>query len=76
MVIRTGLRKINTSYSRISFTDIAEKLNLPADNQVEFIVAKAIRDGVMNAVINHEAQIVTIQVFLSFFYFLGTKRLV
>jgi len=32
MVIRTGLRKINTSYSRISFTDIAEKLNLPADN--------------------------------------------
>ncbi len=27
-VIKTGLRRINASYSRISFSDVAAKLNL------------------------------------------------
>ena len=61
-VIKTGLKKINLSYSRISLADIAEKLNLPADSDVEFIVAKAIRDGILNAKINHEKQYITIKV--------------
>eukprot|EP01016_Furgasonia_blochmanni_P045482 TRINITY_DN6422_c0_g1_i3.p1 TRINITY_DN6422_c0_g1~~TRINITY_DN6422_c0_g1_i3.p1 ORF type:complete len:281 (-),score=100.42 TRINITY_DN6422_c0_g1_i3:147-929(-) len=59
-VIRTGLRKINLSYSRISLKDIAEKLHLKASHDVEFIVAKAIRDGVLNATINHEEQTVVV----------------
>jgi len=53
-VIKTGLRKVNTSYSRISFVDICSKLHLENVEDAEFIVAKAIRDGVINATINHE----------------------
>jgi len=53
-VIKTGLRKINLSYSRISFEDICSKLHLDSVDDVEFIVAKAIRDGVISAVIDHE----------------------
>jgi len=54
MVIKTGLRKINLSYSRISLSDIATKLNAPKNTDMEFIVAKAIRDGTLNAEIDHE----------------------
>lgn len=59
-VIKTGLRRINLSYSKISFKDIAEKLHLEDAKDVEFIVAKAIRDGVMTANIDHAAQSVTL----------------
>eukprot|EP01119_Soliformovum_irregulare_P003147 TRINITY_DN1346_c0_g1_i2.p1 TRINITY_DN1346_c0_g1~~TRINITY_DN1346_c0_g1_i2.p1 ORF type:complete len:510 (-),score=159.97 TRINITY_DN1346_c0_g1_i2:55-1584(-) len=55
-VIKTGLRKINTSYSRISFADISAKLCLESTEDVEFIVAKAIRDGVISATIDHGEQ--------------------
>lgn len=54
-VIKTGLRRINISYSKISLKDIASKLNLDTSQDVEFIVAKAIRDGVMNATIDHRS---------------------
>jgi 26S proteasome regulatory subunit N3 len=57
-VIKTGLRRISISYSRISLRDIAEKLHLDANQDVEFIVAKAIRDGVMIAKIDHEQGLV------------------
>lgn len=53
-VIRTGLHKISLSYSKISFRDICEKLNLDNPEDVECIVAKAIRDGIIDAVIDHE----------------------
>jgi 26S proteasome regulatory subunit N3 len=53
-VIKTGLRKINLSYSRISFADICAKLHLDSEVDAEFIVAKAIRDGVIDATIDHE----------------------
>lgn len=53
MVIKTGLRKINISYSKIAFDDVADKINLPKNTNVEFIIAKAIRDGVLNAEIDH-----------------------
>ncbi|KRX01049.1 hypothetical protein PPERSA_00797 [Pseudocohnilembus persalinus] len=53
IVIKTGLRKINLSYSRISFNDIAQKLHLGKGTEVEFIVAKAIRDNVLQAEIDH-----------------------
>ena len=35
-VIKTGLRKISISYSRISFADIAEKLKLESVDETEF----------------------------------------
>eukprot|EP01114_Cavostelium_apophysatum_P001766 TRINITY_DN1153_c0_g1_i2.p1 TRINITY_DN1153_c0_g1~~TRINITY_DN1153_c0_g1_i2.p1 ORF type:complete len:427 (-),score=88.81 TRINITY_DN1153_c0_g1_i2:342-1622(-) len=39
-VIKAGLRKINLSYSRISFADVCSKLHLESKEDVEFIVAK------------------------------------
>ncbi|PRP79338.1 proteasome 26S non-ATPase subunit 3-like [Planoprotostelium fungivorum] len=55
-VIKTGLRKINLSYSRISLEDIRVKLQLDSVEDVEFIAAKAIRDKVINATIDHEGK--------------------
>ncbi|GLJ22636.1 hypothetical protein SUGI_0426030 [Cryptomeria japonica] len=55
-VIRTGLRNISISYSRISLADVAAKLRLNSDTPVadaESIVAKAIRDGAIDATIDH-----------------------
>ncbi|XP_057966438.1 probable 26S proteasome non-ATPase regulatory subunit 3 [Malania oleifera] len=55
-VIRTGLRNISISYSRISLADVAKKLRLDTANPVadaESIVAKAIQDGAIDATIDH-----------------------
>lgn len=53
-VVKAGLRKLNVSYSRISLRDIAERLSLPSAQSAEYVVAKAVRDGVIDATINHE----------------------
>mmetsp|Transcript_14632 Transcript_14632/g.26235 ORF Transcript_14632/g.26235 Transcript_14632/m.26235 type:complete len:515 (-) Transcript_14632:187-1731(-) len=53
-VIRTGLRRINASYSKISFSDVATRLVLDSPESAELACAKAIRDGVIDATINHE----------------------
>ena len=53
-VIKFGLKKINISYSKISLADIATKLSLESVEETEQIVAKAIRDGVIDATINHD----------------------
>lgn len=53
-VIKTGIRMISMSYSRISLKDICLKLQLDSEENAEYIVAKAIRDGVVDAKINHE----------------------
>ncbi|VDP75986.1 unnamed protein product [Echinostoma caproni] len=58
-VIKTGVRRISLSYSRISLASIAEKLQLDSPEDAEYIVAKAIRDGVIDAIINHEQGYVT-----------------
>jgi 26S proteasome regulatory subunit N3 len=55
-VIRTGLRNISISYSRISLVDVAKKLRLDSPNPVadaESIVSKAIRDGAIDATLDH-----------------------
>uniref|UniRef100_A0A9I9DRY7 PCI domain-containing protein n=1 Tax=Cucumis melo TaxID=3656 RepID=A0A9I9DRY7_CUCME len=55
-VIRTGLRNISISYSRISLVDVAKKLRLDSANPVadaESIVSKAIRDGAIDATVDH-----------------------
>ncbi|ELR18187.1 proteasome (prosome, macropain) 26S subunit, non ATPase, 32, putative [Acanthamoeba castellanii str. Neff] len=54
-VIKTGLRKINVSYSRIRLADVCDKLRLDNVEDAEFIVAKAIRDQVIDATLDHEA---------------------
>jgi len=53
-VVKAGLRKLNMSYSRISLVDVAHRLGLPNSTSAEFIVAKAVRDGVIDATLNHE----------------------
>lgn len=53
-VVKAGLRKLNVSYSRISLLDIANRLSLPSPQNAEYVVAKAIRDGVIDATIFHE----------------------
>lgn len=52
-VIKTGVRMICLSYSRISLADICAKLHLDSPEDAEYIVAKAIRDGVISATIDH-----------------------
>jgi 26S proteasome regulatory subunit N3 len=54
-VIRAGLKRISLAYSRISLADVAAKLGLQNVEDTEFIVAKAIRDGGIDAVIDHQA---------------------
>ena len=53
-VIRTGLRRISLAYNRISLEDVSSLLGLPSKQDAESIVAKAIRDGGVDAVISHE----------------------
>ncbi|KAE8719136.1 putative 26S proteasome non-ATPase regulatory subunit 3 [Hibiscus syriacus] len=55
-VIRTGLRNISISYSRISLADVAKKLRLDSVADAESIVAKAIRDGAIDATLDHSNQ--------------------
>jgi 26S proteasome regulatory subunit N3 len=53
-VIRTGIRRLSLSYSRISLRDICIRLGLESEESAEYIVAKAIRDGVIEASLDHE----------------------
>eukprot|EP00850_Spirogloea_muscicola_P012689 SM000083S22736 [mRNA] locus=s83:270643:273666:+ [translate_table: standard] len=58
-VIRTGLRRINASYSRISLSDVTSKLRLTGSSPVadtESIVTKAIRDGGIDAVVERHTK--------------------
>jgi 26S proteasome regulatory subunit N3 len=52
-VIKTALRTITLAYSRISLRDICLKLHLDSEEDTEYIVAKAIKDGVIDATIDH-----------------------
>merc|ERR1712013_172111 len=54
-VVKTAVRTISLAYSRITFADIAAKLQLDSSEDAEHIVAKAIRDGVIEAVLDHES---------------------
>ncbi|TFK49090.1 diphenol oxidase-A2 [Heliocybe sulcata] len=53
-VIKTGIRRLSLSYSRISLRDICVKLHLDSEEDAEYIVGKAIRDGVIDGRIVHE----------------------
>jgi len=58
-VIKTAVRMVNVSYSRLSLSDVATKLGLDSAEDAEYIVAKAVRDGVVDATINHQDKFVT-----------------
>ena len=47
------------SYSRISLEDVKTKLHLDSVRSAEFVCAKAIKDGVIDAVIDHDAACIT-----------------
>ncbi|XP_037956005.1 probable 26S proteasome non-ATPase regulatory subunit 3 [Teleopsis dalmanni] len=51
-VIKTALRQISMAYSRISLADVAQRLLLDSIEDAEFIVAKAISDGVIEGIID------------------------
>lgn len=53
-VIKTGIRIISLSYTKIHLKDICIKLHLDNESSAEYIVSKAIRDGVIDAKINHQ----------------------
>lgn len=53
-VIKTGIRMMSLSYARISLRDICLRLGLGSEESAEYIVAKAIRDGVIEATLDHE----------------------
>ncbi|TQS35806.1 hypothetical protein Golomagni_03761 [Golovinomyces magnicellulatus] len=53
-VIKTGIRMMSLSYSRISLRDICIRLNLESEESAEYIVAKAIRDGVIEASLDRD----------------------
>ncbi|KAI4257566.1 MAG: hypothetical protein LQ352_001631 [Teloschistes flavicans] len=53
-VIKTGIRMMSLSYAKISLRDICMKLKLHSEESAEYIVAKSIRDGVIEASLDHE----------------------
>ena len=53
-VVKAGLRRLSVSYSRISLDDVSKKLQLESSAAAEFVCAKAIKDGVIDAVIDHD----------------------
>ncbi|CAD6190328.1 unnamed protein product [Caenorhabditis auriculariae] len=50
-VIKTAIKQISVAYSRIYIKDIAKKLLMDNEIETEYIVAKAIADGAIDAVI-------------------------
>ncbi|UYV66361.1 PSMD3 [Cordylochernes scorpioides] len=50
---------VSASYSRISLADTAKKLQLDSPEEAEYVAAKAIRDGVIEATIDHEQGFIT-----------------
>ncbi|KAJ3190340.1 26S proteasome non-ATPase regulatory subunit [Gaertneriomyces sp. JEL0708] len=52
-VIKTGIRMISLSYSRIALRDVCVKLQLDGEEDAEFVIAKAIRDGIISATLHH-----------------------
>lgn len=64
-VIKTGLKSIGAAYSKISFTDVAAKLELEGEDNTSqaalYLCAKAIRDGVLDASIDSDRNVLVSQ---------------
>merc|ERR1711971_532068 len=55
-VIKAGLRKINLAYSRIPLQSVCKRLGMSSVEDTKWVVAKAIRDGVIEASLDHKTQ--------------------
>ncbi|KAK6741048.1 hypothetical protein RB195_009105 [Necator americanus] len=55
-VIKTAVKQISLAYSRITIKDIAQKLGMSNEIETEYLVAKAIADGAIDAVITCETK--------------------
>lgn len=58
-VVRAGLRKINLAYSKISLPEVASKVGLGSHEDAEFVLAKAIKDGALDATIDPSGSYLT-----------------
>lgn len=45
-VLKTGLRRLHSAYARVPLGGVAERLHLPSLEDAEYVVMKAIKDGV------------------------------
>ncbi|CCD24343.1 proteasome regulatory particle lid subunit RPN3 NDAI_0D00290 [Naumovozyma dairenensis CBS 421] len=70
-VIKTGIRIISLTYKKISLKDICLKLRLDSEQTAEYMVSRAIRDGVIEAKINHEKGFIETSELLNVY---GTKE--
>lgn len=52
-MIRTAVRQIASAYSRISLDDVQRKLQLEKVDDAEYIVGKAIQEGVIEGRLDH-----------------------
>lgn len=55
-VLRAGLKRLNKAYIRINLQDVSQKLGLPSVDDAEFVVLKAIKEGVISASVDHGQQ--------------------
>ncbi|KHJ84541.1 ribosomal protein L32 [Oesophagostomum dentatum] len=55
-VIKTAVKQISLAYSRITIEDIAKKLGMNNESETEYLVAKAIADGAIDAVISCDSR--------------------
>ncbi|KAH7824281.1 putative 26S proteasome regulatory complex, subunit RPN3 [Monocercomonoides exilis] len=55
-VVQTGLRRLCRVYSTLSLEDIKQKLVLSSESEAESAASKAISDGLIDAVIDHDAK--------------------
>lgn len=55
-MLKTALHQISLAYSKISLKEICLKLQLDNEQDAEYVVTKAVRDGVLGAgvVVDHE----------------------
>ncbi|XBW35247.1 hypothetical protein QEN19_000811 [Hanseniaspora menglaensis] len=57
-VLKTGIKIICKTYSKIHLKDICLKLKLDSEQTTEYIVAKCIKDNIIEATINYETGVV------------------
>ncbi|KRZ80574.1 26S proteasome non-ATPase regulatory subunit 3, partial [Trichinella papuae] len=53
-VVKTAVRRIALAYSCINFTDIEHMLGLSNALDAEYVMAKAVEEGLIDAEVNHE----------------------
>lgn len=67
-VLRAGLKRLNFAYSRIPLAEVSRKLGLPSVDDAEFVVMKAIKDGVIDATVDHAQQFMQSNAIVNSYY--------